>query len=354
MPVSPPLSPATRPQGEVDVDFSRALNWHDPDFAPRPKLMIAGTIFYHLFALAFFAWGLSRPTPARSLPENPVDVRKSVKLVAPLIRDLTQKDPNKGKPAKEVDIASLQAKPSPKLTPSPPRLPRPAGGDLAPRPPAVEPRIEAPPQVAQNTQTGNTPQVAPPVIQLPPPTPAETKPKLAFETPGAPAPVRPGSDPPKLTPPKSTVDEAVRAASRPGAGGVVVGDADEGSLPSPFATPSQAKPTQSALELLSDPLGVDFKPYLIRVLAQVRRNWLAVIPESARLGRRGRVVIQFAVARDGRVPKLVIATPSGTEALDRAAVAGISASTPLPALPPEFKGDQVRLQLSFSYNLPTR
>jgi TonB family protein len=134
----------------------------------------------------------------------------------------------------------------------------------------------------------------------------------------------------------------------------MVGDAEEGSLPSPFATPSQAKPTQSALELLSDPLGVDFKPYLIRVLAQVRRNWLAVIPESARLGRRGRVVIQFAVARDGRIPKLVIATPSGTEALDRAAVAGISASTPLPPLPPEFKGDQVRLQLSFSYNMPTR
>lgn len=349
-----PVSPIIERESASGADFGRALDWHDPDFAPRPKRMLAGTALYHLLAAAFFAWGFSQPAPSRRLPEEAVDVRKSVKLVAPVIRDLTQKDPNRGKPAKEVDIASLQAKASPKLTPAPPRLPRPSGGDPAPRPAPPEPRIEAPPQISQTAPAGTTPQLPQPVIQVPPPAPSETKPKLAFETPGVPTPVRTGTDPPKLTPPKSSVEEAVRAASRPGAGGVVVGDADEGSIPSPFATPSQAKPTQSALELLSDPLGVDFKPYLVRVLALVRRNWLAVVPESARLGRRGRVVIQFAVARDGRIPKLVIATPSGTEALDRAAVAGISASTPLPALPPEFKGDQVRLQLSFSYNLPTR
>jgi TonB family protein len=105
----------------------------------------------------------------------------------------------------------------------------------------------------------------------------------------------------------------------------------------------------SSLQLLSDPEGADFGPYLIRVLSAVRRNWYAVIPESARLGRTGRVVIQFAISRDGGVPKLVIASPSGLDALDRAAVASISASNPFPPLPPEFKGGQVRLQLNFNY-----
>ena len=61
-------------------------------------------------------------------------------------------------------------------------------------------------------------------------------------------------------------------------------------------------------------------PYLTQILASVKRNWMAVIPESAKLGRRGRVVIQFMIARDGSVPRLVIASASGTEALDRAAV----------------------------------
>jgi TonB family protein len=96
---------------------------------------------------------------------------------------------------------------------------------------------------------------------------------------------------------------------------------------------------------------VDFKPYLIRILATVKRNWLAVIPETARLGRQGRVQVQFAIDRNGYVPKLVIAMPSGTESLDRAAVAGIGASQPFPPPPAEFQGTQVRLQFTFTYNM---
>jgi TonB family protein len=76
-----------------------------------------------------------------------------------------------------------------------------------------------------------------------------------------------------------------------------------------------------------------------------------VIPESARLGNRGVVLLQFIVDRSGQVPKLVIATPSGSDSLDRAAVAGISASVPFPPLPAEYKGQQIRLQFAFKYNV---
>jgi TonB family protein len=110
----------------------------------------------------------------------------------------------------------------------------------------------------------------------------------------------------------------------------------------------------SNLQLLSDSTGFDFKPYLIQVLASVRRNWMSVIPESVKMGRRGQVLIQFIIDRKGGVPKLVIATSSGTEAFDRAAVAGVSMSNPFPPLPAEFKGDQIRVQLAFSYNAPSR
>jgi TonB family protein len=58
----------------------------------------------------------------------------------------------------------------------------------------------------------------------------------------------------------------------------------------------------------------------------------------------------FIIDRNGQVPKLVIATPSGSEALDKAAVAGVSASVPFPPLPKDFKGQEVRLQFSFKYN----
>jgi TonB family protein len=77
-----------------------------------------------------------------------------------------------------------------------------------------------------------------------------------------------------------------------------------------------------------------------------------VIPESARLGtRHGRTIVEFAVNRDGTLAKVVISDYSGSDPLDRAAVAGLSMSNPLPPLPREYRGLQVRLALSFSYNL---
>jgi TonB family protein len=137
----------------------------------------------------------------------------------------------------------------------------------------------------------------------------------------------------------------------------MVGDIGEGigGLGEGLQLPPSPGRTGSNLELLSDPQGVDFRPYLIRVLAAVRRNWFAVIPESARLGnQKGRVIVQFAIDRSGKVPKLVISIPSGAPPLDRAAVAGISASNPFPPLPSEFKGEQIRLQFTFSYNMAPR
>ena len=288
------------------------------------------------------------PLPARP----PLDINKSTPLIFP--RELTQKAPNKAEVAKEVHLEDLL-----------PKLEVPAQRKVFTPPPAPErqkaqnaaPTLE-PPTMAQAAPPalGTTPNIpAPPV-----PTPqiqAQEKPKLAFETPGvqgAPSSPQPGGIG-RIATPHATVDDAVRKVARQGGGGLVIGDnTDEpglgqqlGRIPAPGRQASQ-------VELLSDPQGVDFKPYLIRVLAAVRRNWFSVIPESVRFGRQGRVVIQFSISKAGSVPKLVIANASGTEALDRAAVAGISASNPFPPLPPEFKGDQIRVQLVFSYNVPTR
>jgi TonB family protein len=155
------------------------------------------------------------------------------------------------------------------------------------------------------------------------------------------------------------LEEVIRNTT-PGSarGGVVVGDIGEGigGIGSNPNLPASPPKMGSSLELMSDPLGVDFRPYLVRVLAAVRRNWMAVIPEAARLGLRGKVVLQFAIRRDGRVTKVVFASEAGpgAQALDRAAVASISASDPFPPLPVEFHGEQVRLQLAFLYNQQSR
>jgi TonB family protein len=178
------------------------------------------------------------------------------------------------------------------------------------------------------------------------------QPKLAFETPGQSGPSE-NKGQAKLSPPKASVQDAVRdlARGRGGQGSMAVGDLDRPpDLPESIQLPASPGRTGSSLELMSDPMGVDFKPYLIQILSVVRKNWFAVIPESARLGNRGVVELQFIIDRNGDVPKLVIATPSGSEVLDRAAVAAVSASVRFPPLPNEFKGQQIRLQFAFKYN----
>jgi TonB family protein len=107
-------------------------------------------------------------------------------------------------------------------------------------------------------------------------------------------------------------------------------------------------------EILTPTEGVDFSNYIARMLASVRRNWYAVIPESAQLGDKGIVVLQFKVLRNGSVPSdepALVAT-SSKDPLDRAAISAIKASNPFEPLPPAFRGPFVEFRFFFLYNVP--
>jgi TonB family protein len=107
-------------------------------------------------------------------------------------------------------------------------------------------------------------------------------------------------------------------------------------------------------EILTPTEGVDFSDYMSRVVAAVRRNWYAVMPESAMMGDRGRVALEFSILRNGSVPdgEPVRIMGSGKEPLDRAAVSAIRSSNPFEPLPPAFSGPSIRLRFIFLYNLP--
>ena len=197
------------------------------------------------------------------------------------------------------------------------------------------PKIDVPlnPVTQAPAPSLGSPAVPPPAET--PKVPAPSKPEIRFEKPGTITGTPSGQS--RIPVPNASVSEAIRMASqgRGGGGNQVVEDFSQPSPLGGFRRPTRSR---GSVELLSDPNGIDFKPYLIQVLAAVKRNWFAVMPESARFGRRGQVRIQFAINRDGGVPKLVIANSSGFEAFDRAAVAGVSASNPFPPLPREFQG----------------
>ena len=103
------------------------------------------------------------------------------------------------------------------------------------------------------------------------------------------------------------------------------------------------------LEVLSDTQGVDFGPYLQRILQDVRENWYHAIPESAEM-KKGKLAIEFAITKDGKVADMRLVATSNDVALDRAAWAGISASNPFPPLPSDFTGPYLALRFRFYYN----
>lgn len=109
-----------------------------------------------------------------------------------------------------------------------------------------------------------------------------------------------------------------------------------------------------AVQMLTPTQGVDFTNYLARVVASVKRNWYAVMPESALLGDQGRVILQFRIMQNGSVPDAepqLVAT-SSKEPLDRAAMSSIRASSPFEPLPSAFSGPYIELRFIFLYNVP--
>lgn len=139
----------------------------------------------------------------------------------------------------------------------------------------------------------------------------------------------------------SAIQQATQAAAASRGNGGQAGDFGLGT----GAHGAQLGP----FEILSDAQGVDFGPYLQRILQEVRENWYRAIPESAAM-KKGKLQIEFAITKEGKVADMKLTAGSGDIALDRAAWAGISASNPFPPLPGEFTGPFLALRFRFYYN----
>jgi TonB family protein len=217
---------------------------------------------------------------------------------------------------------------------------------LVAEPPKIQtdaPNVQLPDQIAKLT----TPPLPPPPQQ----------PKIVFENagqPGSGARVQ-GNPQARVTMPDNSLEAVVRDLPKAGSSGIQsiddTGPDGAGTGPGFNLPPSPGRQSES-MELKSDPMGVDFRPYMRQILYAIKKNWLAVYPEAARLGMRGQTVIGFRIAKQGLVAKVIFSSESGNKALDEAAVAAISASNPLPPLPKDFKGNQIDLQLTFKYNMP--
>jgi len=146
--------------------------------------------------------------------------------------------------------------------------------------------------------------------------------------------------------PGSAIAQAAQATTaNRGAYGGDSGDYGLGTGRKPTAT-------MGNVEVLSDTMGIDFGPYLQRVLHDIKQNWYNLIPEEARapILKRGKLSIEFAILKEGKIAGMKLDETSGDVALDRGAWGGITASNPFPPLPDEFRGQYLALRIIFFYN----
>ena len=106
------------------------------------------------------------------------------------------------------------------------------------------------------------------------------------------------------------------------------------------------------VEVLSDTSGVDLTVYLSNVLHAIRKNWYALIPAEAHAPeeKQRQVSIKFSILKDGIVTGTAVESSSGDNTLDRAALGGVNASSPLPPLPDNLSTPNLTLRLRFQYN----
>ena len=215
-----------------------------------------------------------------------------------------------------------------------PGPPQPSGPQAPPAPPQTQPQVaqNQPQQQNQQPSSGFTPQrQSDEVARLQ--TPPQNKPQPNFNVPMTAG---------------SAIEQALKgaAANRGRYGGGESGDYGLGQVRGGAKALDQA-------EILTDTMGVDFGPYLTRVVQVVKANWYNLMPPSVYppILKQGKLSIEFVIMKDGKVSNMTLHTSSGDVPLDRAAWASITASTPFPPLPKEFPGQILGLRFYYFYNL---
>jgi outer membrane biosynthesis protein TonB len=184
---------------------------------------------------------------------------------------------------------------------------------------------------------------APEAAAPPPPPPPVAQPRLPQPVPDAPTaqPTRPDFGSP--TSAGNSIQQALNAAARNRDAG---GDSGGPSR-------RQGGPLNlGGAEVLSDTQGVDFGPYIRRILSDIKRNWDPLIPAEAQspLYKQGESFIRFTINPDGSIAAMHLDDSTHDEAIDRSCWGSITSEGQFPPLPKQFRGPNLELRIHYLVN----
>lgn len=330
IPHAPDLTPELREVIEPDLfitgDANLLIEPEDKRDARSDLVTRVLSILVHVGLIIFLVF-IPKIFPAHVPTQEDIDIAR--KQFTYLLPEEPPEPPRPPSPKRYISPKTLNRVAPPIEQPAPAPAPTPA--------PPPKPAVELP--------------EAPKPQGIVPPAPTPTPQQSRLE-PIQPAPRTPNQlrlDLPSATPGREIQNQLQDAISHSAGSGIQV--PDTGGLPRGGGRSPGMEPGAT---LLTDPQGVDFTSYIQRLLATLKRNWYAVMPESAELGDKGVVGTTFQINRDGSVPSPdpKLEATSGKEPLDNAAMSAIHASNPFEPLPSQFKGQFIRLRIVFLYNIP--
>jgi protein TonB len=95
--------------------------------------------------------------------------------------------------------------------------------------------------------------------------------------------------------------------------------------------------------------GTRYGWYVASVRNRISGNWL-LSTISPSILKAPRLYMTFTILRDGTINSPEITQSSGVPEVDRSALRAVLASNPLPALPPDYSGNKVKVSLYFDFH----
>jgi periplasmic protein TonB len=294
------------------------VTWRIPlpkDPAQRTlALAIVTSVLFHLFLILPFVVipGLLQPA-------------QYVKRGEPLLVDIAPERPEDkaplGNPARPVAPPEVRERPAPS---APPRPPAPRAVE-APRAPAPRPAAPTPtpPQAVAKAEPAPEPMIKTPEPQ---PTAPEAQP----------SPTAPSESAASASAPQVAVARPPDSMRRqPGGGGGLRGGGRGGveGEPIPLDTPEPK-----------------YQDYFNKVRERIKANW--IYPRQAgERGIEGELLIEFHIAKDGRVAFIELRHSSGTAILDDAALTAVKLAQPFPPVPDEIAKQTLAINGQFKYQI---
>jgi len=331
-----PIKVSTRRFGELEEhELIHLLDSIDDEIA---RARFRESIYVSIIICLAFAWlafygprVLFHQGRIVNPKEEVTELNKKEMPFLDLPKNLVHKVAPKPKAISDQDRVAQTPHPEPKPLPPQPKAGAPGVQRSTPQPQPQPQQAQAAPQQAQ-----------------PQPKPAQPQPRPQQNSniPDAPRPAQTASNRPNFggsESPGQSLRDAANAALHGEGGNYGVG------------APSRNGP-QGDVEILSDTQGVDFGPYIKRLLRILYNSWVPLIPEETRppLNKEGSTLIRFTINDDGTVSAMHLDASTHDQAIDRAAWGSITGVGQFPPLPKEFKGPNLELRIHFiiAHNAP--